>query len=334
LLLLLVVATALPARAEGDEPCRAQLSAMGGIPIQLSAWGVDCEAFDAVVRGFEGEIQALERMMSAHAAEGTVATINRGGTIGGPCPAELRAVLATALEVSRDTDGAFDVTVRPLLQAYRTAAKEGRLPTDEEHAAAMARLGYDAIVVEGERVRFTREGIGIDLGGIAKGYFGDVAIGRLRDAGATRCIADVGADLVTWKTTDEREFQVGIRNPWGDGLMAVITVPGGAVVTSGDYERFVQIGDQRICHIVDPRSGQPVQGMHSVTVLAPTGVEADALATGVFVMGYERGRALVDGRDDLEAVIVAADPATGEQLVYISAGLKERFEWHMDVAAP
>jgi FAD:protein FMN transferase len=305
---------------------------MGGIPIQLSAWGMDCEVFDAVVGGFRGEIRALERMMSAHTAEGTVATINRGGPAGGPCPAELRAVLTAALEVSRATDGAFDVTVRPLLQAYKHAAREGRLPTDEEHAAAMARLGYDAIELEGERVRFTREGIGIDLGGIAKGYFGDVAVRRLRDAGATRCIADVGADLVTWRTASERPFQVGIRNPWGEGLMAVITVDGGAVVTSGDYERFVQIGDRRICHIVDPRTGQPVEGVHSVTVVAPTGVEADALATGIFVLGFERGSALVEGRADLEVVIVADDPVTGEQRVSISAGLRERFEWHGDVA--
>lgn len=301
---------------------------MGGIPIQLSASGLPCERFDAVVRGFAGEIQALERMMSAHTAEGVVATINRGGLDGGPCPPELAEVLRTAAEVSAATDGGFDVTVRPLLQAWKGAAREGRLATDEEIAAALQLVSFEAVKVNDGRVRIDRPGVSIDLGGIAKGYFGDVAIRRLRDAGATRCIADIGADLVTWRSEGTREFEVGIRNPWGEGLMGVLTVANGSVVTSGDYERFFTVGDQRICHIVDPRTGAPVQGMESVTVLAPTGTEADALATGIFVLGFDAGSALVESRPDLEAVIVAAAAdGTNQRRIFVSSGLVDRFSW-------
>ena len=315
-----------------DETCRAELTAMGGIPIGLSASGLPCDRFDAVVRGFAGEIQALERMMSAHTAEGVVATINRGGLDGGPCPPELAEVLRTAAEVSAATDGGFDVTVRPLLQAWKGAAREGRLATDEEIAAALQLVSFEAVKVNDGRVRIDRPGVSIDLGGIAKGYFGDVAIRRLRDAGATRCIADIGADLVTWRAEDTREFEVGIRNPWGEGLMGALTVPGGAVVTSGDYERFFTVGDRRICHIVDPRTGAPVEGMQSVTVLAPSGTAADALATGIFVLGFEAGSALVESRPDLEAIIVGADDdGSGDRRVFVSSGLIERFRWAQDV---
>ncbi len=326
---------AAPAAAEApvpDETCRAELTAMGGIPILLSASGLPCDRFDAVVRGFAGEIQALERMMSAHTAEGTVATINRGGIDGGPCPRELAEVLRMAAAASEATDGGFDITVRPLLQAWKRAAKEGRLATDEEIAEALKLVSWRSVEIEEDRVRITRPGVSIDLGGIAKGYFGDVAIRRLRGAGATRCIADIGADLVTWRAEDTREFEVGIRNPWGEGLMGVLTVPGGAVVTSGDYERFFAVGDRHICHIVDPRTGAPVEGMQSVTVLAPSGTEADALATGIFVLGFDAGSALVESRTDLEAVIVgAAAKGSEERRIFVSSGLADRFRWAEDV---
>jgi len=305
---------------------------MGGIPIQISASGIECDLFAAVVRGIDRETVALETMMSAHTARGTVATINRQGMSGGPLPAALASVLRTSLEVSRRTDGAFDVTVRPLLTAWKRAAREERLPTPDELAEARAKVGYGAIELDGDRVRIGRQGARIDLGGVAKGYFGDVAVGRLRQAGASRCIVDVGADLVTWKAAGEEDFTVGVRNPWGEGLLGVLTVDGGAVVTSGDYERFLTIGDREICHIVDPRSGDPVEGVHSVTVWAPSGVEADALATGLFVMGRDAASTLVEDLAGIEAIIVADAPdGSGQQEVFISSGLAERFAWHDDV---
>jgi len=333
-IVVLLIAFAGAAVARAADPCEAELSAMGGIPIRISASGIEPGLFDAVVRGIEREIAALETMMSAHTARGTVATINRQGMPAGPLPAALASVLRTSLDVSLATGGAFDVTVRPLLDIWKRATREGRLPTSDELAAARQRVGYEAIELDGDRVRIRHDGVGIDLGGVAKGYFGDVVVGRLRGAGATRCIVDVGADLVMWKDAAEDDFTVGVRNPWGEGLMGVLTVDGGAVVTSGDYERFVTIGDRRICHIVDPRTGEPVEGVHSVTVWAPTGVEADALATGIFVLGHDDGSALVDARPDIEAVIVADGPQPpGQQRLYVSAGLSERFALHDDVVA-
>ena len=323
---LALTALAPPARAA---ECEGELLAMGGIPVKLQADGIDPAACRPVMEGITAELRVLERVMSAHTPEGAVAAINRGADTGGPCPAALREVIQTSQKVSQDTGGAFDITVGPLVRMWKQAGKAGRLPTDEERTEALALVGHEAVVVAGDRLRLDRTGARIDLGGIAKGYFGDVAVARMREAGATRCIADVGLDLVTWRTEGQPEFTIGVRNPWGEGLMGVLTAGDGAVVTSGDYERFVTIDGKPYSHIVDPRTGQPVQGMRSVTVLT---AEADALATALFVMGYEAGAAHVEGRDDVEAILVGDhDGSPDRQQVFISAGLVERFQWSEDV---
>ena len=313
--------------------CEAEFLAMGGIPVRLKADGIAPPLCEPVMEGIAAELRLLERTLSAHTDSGAVAAINRGADAGGPCPAALVEVLERSLEVSRATGGAFDVTVGPLVALWKKAGVEGRLPTDAEREAALAKVGYDAVHLEDGRVSFDRSGIRIDLGGVAKGYFGDVAVARLRQAGATRCLVDVGADLVTWRTPEQANFVVGVRNPWGEGLLGVLTVPGGAVVTSGDYERFVTIDGQRYAHIVDPRSGRPVTGMRSVTVLTADGAKADALATALFVMGHDEAAAFVKARDDLEAILVAdsADGSPDRQRVFISEGLVELFQWSEDV---
>lgn len=321
------------APSAGAAECEAEFLAMGGIPVSLQADGLAPPLCEPVMQGIAAELRVLERVMSAHSDEGAVAAINRGADAGGPCPAALAEVLARSLEVSRATSGAFDVTVGPLIALWRKAGKEGRLPTDAEQAEALARVGHGAVHLGEGRLSFDQPGIRIDLGGVAKGYFGDVAVARLRQAGATRCIADVGMDLVTWRAGGQAEFSVGVRNPWGEGLMGILTVAGGAVVTSGDYERFVTIEGRRYSHIVDPRTGEPVQGMRSVTVCTADGAEADALATALFVMGHDEAAAFVQARDDVEAILVAddGDGSPDRQRVFISEGLVERFQWSEDV---
>jgi len=313
--------------------CEAEFLAMGGIPVRLKADGLAPELCEPVMEGITAELRGLEQMMSAHTDQGAVAAINRGADTGGPCPVALADVLGRSLEVSRATGGAFDVTVGPLIALWKKAGKEGRLPSDEERKAALEQVGYDAVTLVDGRLSFDRPGVRIDLGGVAKGYFGDVAVARLREAGATRCLVDVGMDLVTWRAPEQATFVVGIRNPWGEGLLGILTVPGGAVVTSGDYERFVTIDGQRYAHIVDPRTGQPVTGMRSVTVVTTDGAEADALATALFVMGHDEAVAFVEARDGLEAIVVAdsEDGSPDRQRVFISEGLVELFQWSEDV---
>ncbi len=247
---------------------------------------------------------------------------------------QLCSVLTRAQSLANETGGAFDVTAGASIQLWRRARRVKRLPPQFALDKALKTIGFQNLKLDSTKctAELIEAGTLLDLGGIAKGYFGDVAVARMREAGATRCIADVGLDLVTWRTEGQPEFTIGVRNPWGEGLMGVLTAGDGAVVTSGDYERFVTIDGKPYSHIVDPRTGQPVQGMRSVTVLTAVGAEADALATALFVMGYEAGAAHVEGRDDVEAILVGDhDGSPDRQQVFISAGLVERFQWSEDV---
>ena len=310
-----------------DQPRTATITAMGGIPINISAWGIDQQVFDTAVGQIDDRIKNLEAMISTYKPDSVVSRLNRGEEVD-PVPPELDYLVFMSTAVSQHTGGAFDITVKPLVELWRECRKEQRLPTDEERKAALAEVGYRHVLrgMDGS-ISFTIPGVMLDFGGIAKGYFSDEAIGILRRAGARRCLVDCGGDITSWQADPtERPFRVGIKDPeHKEQLFAVLNIPTGAVVTSGDYERFYEIDGQRYCHIFDPRTGNPVENMLSVTLLAPTGIQADAYATAVFVMGFEDGSAFVDGIADMEAVIISRADDGGYD-VFISAGLINAIE--------
>lgn len=323
-LLLAAAASAFAA----DTPRKASLSAMGGIPINISAWGLDQESFETAVAEIGGRLEYLEAMISTYRPDSDVSRLNRGESLE-RTPPELSFLAFVANWIASETGGAFDITVKPLVELWQSCAAEQRLPTDAEYQAALAKVGYGGVsVLMDGTISFAQPGIMLDFGGIAKGYFADEAVDILRAAGATRCLVDVGGDIVTWQPDGEavEPFRAGIRNPRGSGgVFAVISLDGGAVVTSGNYERYYEIDGQRYCHIFDPRSGRPVDGVLSVTLVTKSGIDADAYATAVFVMGPEVGGKFVERNDDLEAVIVF-DAGSGGLEVYVSPGLVERFE--------
>lgn len=311
-----------------DDPRTASLSAMGGIPINLSAWGLDQAAFETAADAVGARIEYLEAMISTYRPDSEVSRLNRGEQLEST-PSELSFLAFVANWIATETGGAFDITVKPLVVLWQTCAAEQRLPTTAECDQALATVGYSGVSVQMDgTISFVQPGTMLDFGGIAKGYFADEAVGILRDAGATRCLVDVGGDVAAWQPDEPaaQPFRIGIRDPLGGGgIFAVVSLDSGAVVTSGDYERFYEIDDQRYCHIFDPRTGQPVEGMHSVTLVANSGIDADAYATAVFVMGPEVGSKFVERNELLEAVIVSDDGASGIE-VYVSPGLVEHFE--------
>jgi thiamine biosynthesis lipoprotein len=211
-----------------------------------------------------------------------------------------------------------------------SCVKAQRLPTAIERSAALERVGYKHVSLQGDRVRFDTAGVQLDLGGIAQGYFADEAVRLLRAAGAQRCLVDVSGDIVAWQRSAAQPFRVGIKDPLAkDELLAVVTLDGGGLTTGGNYERYYEIDGQRFCHIFDARTGEPITGMLSVTLLAPTGIEADALDTAVFVLGPQAGARFVEAHPGLEAVIVYEAPTTDgmEHEVYVSPGLRDRISY-------
>lgn len=306
--------------------------AMGGIPVHVTGWDVEEDRFAELVEAYRLEVQRLEAAMSTWRENSTISRANRAAGQPVPLDGHTAAVVAAALRWAKESDGAFDPTVGPLVTLWQDAEKAGAPPNAAALDRALQRVGP-------QRVRLTKgdegwvlrlePGTALDLGGIAKGYFADVGVRWLRANGVPRAVVELGGDLVAY---DDRErpqpFRIGVRHPFRpDGLLGTLQVDGGGVVTSGDYERGVTIAGRRYSHIIDPRTGRPTEKVHAVTLVGPDGMTADALATGVLVLGPEAGLALVERIPGVEALIVVSDPdAPDGWRIVSSAGIADRFE--------
>jgi len=218
-------------------------------------------------------------------------------------------LLRLSKQLAEQTDGAFDVTCRPILQLWRKARTSRKPPTDQEIALAVGKCGWDKIRLHSEAVDKTVDGAGADLGGIAKGFGIDRATEALEAAGMLGGMVNVGGDV---RCFGQREgggkWRIGVRSPFdGDPTFAIIELSSGSVCTSGNYERFFELDGERYSHIVDPRTGRPVDLAPSVTVVAPTATAADAWATALSVLG-EGGLELISENSGLEAMLIIGGP--------------------------
>ncbi|MBN1556713.1 MAG: FAD:protein FMN transferase [Lentisphaerae bacterium] len=253
---------------------------------------------------------ALEAELSVYDENSAIARLNRAAP-GCPVPVSPAAadVLALARRYAVYSGGAFDPTVAPLLRVwgFRGGPAPTAAPPAEALAEARAAVGYRGLVVTNGMAMLTARGAGVDLGGIAKGYAVDRAYDALRGEGAAAFLVDLGGNIrCAGRPAPGRPWRIGVRDPFRtERLLGTLTLPDGmAVATSGHYERFVTLDGERYAHILDPRTGRPVRGMASVTVLAPTAAEADALSTALFVMGPRGGRALMRSRPDAHVLFV------------------------------
>lgn len=224
---------------------------------------------------------------------------------------DLAGLLKRAAAVSAETEGAFDVTVGPLMRLGRRTWRRGRRPTQEELAEAMAHVGYRDVELsaDGKRARLAKAGTRLDFGAIGKGYIVDQAIGALRRAGIQVALVDAGGDLYALATPPGRAgWLIGVRDPDRPDEVQILKhrlqVHDCAVATSGDYEQFVVIDGRRYSHILDPRTGQPVEHMSSVTVLAPDAATADAYATAFSVLGPKAAVDFAEKRPGVEVLVL------------------------------
>ncbi|MFO7651058.1 MAG: FAD:protein FMN transferase [bacterium] len=206
---------------------------------------------------------------------------------------EVVSVLKVVVEMSALSGGAFDVTVEPLVRLWGFYGDSPAVPSRFAVESCLQFVGYHNLVVESTRVTKTDSRTRVDLGGIAKGYALSEAARVLRSFGVQSALVDAGGDIYAVGAKGERDWMVGIRRPRGEGIAGVVTVRDGAVVTSGDYERYFFGPDSvRYCHIIDPRTGRPAQGIISTTVRARDPVTGQALAKALFILGPERFGAL------------------------------------------
>lgn len=235
----------------------------------------------------EAALRQVEARMSVHLEDSEVSRLNAapaGQRV--RLSADTATVLRAAEKAHALTDGAFDITCGPLIQLWRRAAERGALPADDEIARARAASGWRLIELVEDGARKRSRQARVELGGIAKGYAIDRAAAVLRGAPVQGGLVEVGGDLrVIGQPPVGDRWKVDLRDPFGDALLGRLRVSEGAVCTSGNYARFAVIEGRRYSHVVDPRTGRPADAVPSVTVTAPTAIEADVWATALSVLG-------------------------------------------------
>ncbi|HAZ30281.1 TPA: hypothetical protein DCY65_01760 [Candidatus Acetothermia bacterium] len=245
-------------------------------------------------------------------------------------------LIRRALLISEMTGGAFDITILPLMELWRSARRTGVLPSSDAIEAARARVNWRGILLDADRreVGLQAPGMGIDLGGIAMGYAVDAAIATLKEHGIGEALVDASGDMYLLGAPPGREWwRIGIEDPRREGaIFAYLDLRNEAVATSGDYRWYFMVGERRFHHIIAPRTGFPVERMQSVTIVAPDATLADGLSTGIFVLGAAEGIRLVEGLDGVDAVIVSED-ADGNRLIAVSSGIEGRTTLREDARA-
>lgn len=276
-------------------------------------WTVEAqgpEASAAMEAAF-AEIGRLDRLLSTYKPDSELSRLNRDGNRGWVAvSAETRELVARALAVASASGGAFDPTVGPLVKLWGFKHMDYRFPSEAAIAKAKSLVGFRQVEVDPARgIRFSKPGVEVELGAIAKGYAVDRAVAVLRDRGMTMARVDAGGNQRVWGTPPEEAGWVfGVRHPREDGdVLGWTTLRSGGISTSGDAERGFWKDGVRYGHVIDPRTGWPSQGVVSVTVLAPDAETADALSTALYVLGPAAGKALLGRYPGAEALWVTGD---------------------------
>ncbi len=275
---------------------------MMGTQINLIVCGPDQDRCHDAVSSTLQRMSAIENQLSRHQDDSEVSRLNRHGFVDSPSDA-LQAVLFLSQDISMATGGAFDITVLPLLSLYL----EGGLPTAAQVEKKLELVDFSAIDISRRRVAFTRQGMGVTLDGIGKGYVVDQGVQNLQQKGFDNVYVEAGGDLmVTGTKPGKQAWQIGVRNPRPENIeeMMVMRVsqPAG-IATSGDYIQFFS-KDLQHHHILDPRTGISPPELASATVTAPSVALADGLATGVMVLGPDRALDILNKMDGCEGLLV------------------------------
>ncbi|MCG8371223.1 MAG: FAD:protein FMN transferase [Proteobacteria bacterium] len=305
---------AIPLRAEWIGDARPMM----GTEVSVYLWSDDPGAGRRVLDEVFSEAERIDRLMSTYRDESEISKINREAAAK-PVAAgdELFSLIRRSLDISVLTRGAFDITYDSVGRHYDFRAR--RRPDRE--VVETERNFIDFRFVELDQatgtVAFEKDGVRINLGGIAKGYVVERGVDLLRRRGVEHAIVTAGGDSRLLGDRRGRPWMVGIRDPREDGEVAIsLPLADEAISTSGDYERYFDEDGVRYHHIIRPSTGEPAGGMRSATVIGPDAVITDALSTSVFVMGVHRGLTLIGTLPDYESVVIDAGGR-----VYFSDGL-------------
>lgn len=294
----------------------------------IAVYGEDEQKLAAAVCAALDEVDRIDRLMSHYKPDSPLSKLNRtAASQAVKVEPELFDFIAECLRYSRESDGAFDVTVGPLLKAWGFFRGEGKMPISKELADARGKVGWQHVILDEKEktIRFDRAGVELDLGGIAKGYAVDRAVEVLKQNGIRRALVSACGSTIygLGAPPGEGGWEVKLRDPVNSQKTAMsVRLKDRALSVSGSYEKFFELGGKRYSHIMDPRTGQPVQGMLSVAVLSDTGMAGDALDNVFYVLGVERSRTLPDKLTGVEAIFFLPPKTKGSATGWKQVRLK------------
>lgn len=281
------------------------------------------------------EMERMDRIMSNYKNDSELSQLNKKAAKSPiPCQGDLLSVIEQSHYYSELSSGAFDITIAPIVTLWGFFSGKEHFPSNIEIERLLPAVSYKNVVINKSNgpqkpstVFFKHAQTQIDLGAIGKGYAVDKALEIIKKSGIDNACINLGGNIyVLGMPAGKNAWKIGIQHPRDKNeILGYLELKDEATATSGDYERFFEIKGKRYSHIIDPRTGRPVNGTIAVTIVAPTGTEVDALSTSVFVLGPEKGMQLIKNIPDTHAMI-AYEEKDGKLMIDMTRGFADKFK--------
>lgn len=325
-LVLLIVGTVLILRQQHNTPYRKSADKVFG-----TFYHVVYQCDSDLTNSINAELAKVDASLSPFNPQSIISAVNQNQDV--RLNNMFLDVFQLAMRISDETDGAFDITVAPLVNAWGFGFKNGFEPSKQQVDSLMQIIGYQRVTLKQGKIHKQDHRIMLDCSAIAKGYGTDIVARLLRTKGITNFMIEIGGEIVTSGVNAEgKPWRVGISKPVDDpmgtetGVQSIITITDKAMATSGNYRNFYYKGGKKYAHTIDPKTGYPVQhSILSATVFANSCAMADAYATSFMVMGLEKAQQLLEQHPELMAYLIYSDEQ-GRNAVWYSSSLKNKIQ--------
>lgn len=323
-LTLLVVGTILIIRQQRSMPYQKSSDFIFGTTYHIT---YQCDS--DLTQSIKAELLKVDASLSPFNKGSVITAINENKDVS---PDEMfKEVFSLAMDISKETDGAFDITVAPLVNAWGFGFKNGSQPSHHQVDSLLQLVGYKKVSMANGKVKKQDPRIMLDCSAIAKGYGTDRVARLLRNRGVQNYMVEIGGEVVTSGVNPERlPWKIGVTKPTDDSLntghelQTILNLTDKAMATSGNYRNFYYKGGKKFAHTIDPKTGYPVQhSILSATVIAKSCAVADAYATSFMVMGLDKARQVLERHPELMAYFIYSDE-NGEMAVWFSPSLRDK----------
>lgn len=316
-LILLIVGTVFIIRRNADMPYQKDSGTIFG-----TFYHITYQSSESLLQGIEAELQKVDQSLSPFNKQSVITAINNNTDM--QVDEMFRTVFQTAMKVSEETDGDFDITVSPLVNLWGFGFKNDLLPDSSKVDSLRQIIGYQKVKLVGNKIQKDDARMMLDCSSIAKGYGVDVVANYLRSKGVQNFMVEIGGEVVTQGMSDrQKPWRIGITKPVDDPtgssqeLQEILQLENEALATSGNYRNFRVENGKKYAHTINPHTGYPVShNLLSATVIAQNCMIADAYATSFMVMGLEKAKAFLENHPELTAYLIYSDESGNNQVFY------------------